>query len=116
MKQSYKLSLIVFISTLTILGVFIWMPNLAGPDGLEKSLFDITGNDNFEPNSEFDYVKKMYPQINFKCYDGIHNRINSVELVKKFKEMGVKKQYSYEKTTPDLVWKFNKKLCLTLYR
>ena len=70
MKKSYKLPLIVFFSAIAILGVLIWMPNIAGPDGLERSLFDITGDENYEPVPGFTYDGALFPDYEFQ---GIEN-------------------------------------------
>jgi hypothetical protein len=65
MKQSYKLSLIVFFCAIIVLGMFIWMPGMVGPDGLERSLFDITGDENYEPDPGFFYDGAPFPDYEF---------------------------------------------------
>ncbi|WP_371805252.1 PDGLE domain-containing protein [Candidatus Lokiarchaeum ossiferum] len=56
MKKQYKFTLITFGLTMVVLAAFLWSPLfLAGPDGLEKSLFDLTDNNEWEPESDVNY-------------------------------------------------------------
>ena len=75
MRQSYKLSLIVFFVTSIVLGLLIWMPGIAGPDGLERSLFDIMGNEEYEPLSDFLYEGAPFPEYEFQGFENglLHN-------------------------------------------
>jgi len=53
MKRENKVVLFTFTFTLIVLAALLWMPMIAGPDGLEKAQYDITGNDEYEPESDF---------------------------------------------------------------
>ena len=65
MKRENKVVLFTFIFTLIVLAAFLWMPMIAGPDGLEKVLFDISGNDEYEPESHFSYNGAIFPDYEF---------------------------------------------------
>ena len=71
MKKQYKFALMTFGITMVVLAAFLWSPIfLAGPDGLEKSLFDLTGNDEWEPESDVNYDGSPLPDYEFK---GVEN-------------------------------------------
>jgi len=38
---------------------------IAGPDGLERVLFNISGNDEYEPESDFSYDGAIFPDYEF---------------------------------------------------
>ena len=65
MKRENKVVLFTFTFTLIVLAAFLWMPMIAGPDGLEKAQFDITGNDEYEPESDFSYDGALFPDYEF---------------------------------------------------
>ncbi|MHA1794852.1 MAG: PDGLE domain-containing protein [Promethearchaeota archaeon] len=67
MKREYKIALILFGGSMIILGAFLWMPlYLAGPDGLERVLFNLTNNEEYEPSSEVDYTAAPFPDYSFR--------------------------------------------------
>lgn len=72
MKRENKVVLFTFISTLIILAAFLWMPMIAGPDGLEKVQFDLTGNDEYEPESDFSYDGALFPDYEFLNIDNTY--------------------------------------------
>ena len=65
MDKSKKIAVIVFSVSLLVLAGMLWMPNLSGPDGLEQVMFDLTGNDEWEPDSEFDFDSALLPDYEF---------------------------------------------------
>ena len=65
MKRESKVVLFTFTFTLIVLAAFLWMPMIAGPDGLEQVQFDITGNDEYEPESDFSYDGAIFPDYEF---------------------------------------------------
>ncbi len=53
MERTKRTSLIVVISAAVVLLGMLWMPIFfAGPDGLERVLFNITGNEEYEPETD----------------------------------------------------------------
>lgn len=51
---------------MVVLAAFLWSPIfLAGPDGLEKSLFDIVGDDEWEPDTNMEYDGAPLPDYEF---------------------------------------------------
>jgi len=72
MKREHKVVLFTFISTLIVLAAFLWMPMIAGPDGLEQVQFDITGNDEYEPESDFSYDGALFPDYEFLNTDNTY--------------------------------------------
>ncbi len=65
MKRENKVVLFTFIFTLILLAAFLWMPMIAGPDGLEQVQSDITGDDEYEPESDFSYNGALFPDYGF---------------------------------------------------
>ncbi|QEE15824.1 PDGLE domain-containing protein [Promethearchaeum syntrophicum] len=65
MKRENKVLLFTFTFTLIILAAFLWMPMIAGPDGLEQVQFDLTGNDEYEPESDFSFEGALFPDYEF---------------------------------------------------
>ena len=66
MKRELKIAGIVFAGSLVVLAGFLWMPLfLAGPDGLEQVLFDLSGNDEYEPNNPINYEGALFPDYEF---------------------------------------------------
>ena len=66
MKKHNKVALITFGISLVVLAAFLWSPiYLAGPDGLEQVLFDLTGNDEWEPETDLSYEGSPFPDYEF---------------------------------------------------
>ena len=56
---------------MVFLGAMLWMPiYLAGPDGLEQVTFDLSGDDEYEPESDYNYDRSPFPDYEFL---GINN-------------------------------------------
>lgn len=65
MDKSKKITVIIFSASLLVLAGMLWMPMLSGPDGLEQVMFDLTGNDEWEPESEFEFDSALLPDYEF---------------------------------------------------
>lgn len=66
MKKNYKIALMAFSGSLLVLAAFLWMPMLAGPDGLERVLYNLTGNEDYEPESDINYEAAPFPDYAFQ--------------------------------------------------
>ena len=66
MERNSKIAVGVFTGGLLVLAAMLWMPiYLAGPDGLEQVTFDLTGNNEYEPESDFEYTDAPFPDYEF---------------------------------------------------
>ena len=65
MRREYQVLLWTFGGSMIILGAFLWMPMLAGPDGLERVLFNLTGNEEYEPDTDANYDGAPFPDYGF---------------------------------------------------
>ncbi|MCF2141769.1 MAG: PDGLE domain-containing protein [Candidatus Lokiarchaeota archaeon] len=73
MKREYKIALMLFGGSMVILGAFLWMPlYLAGPDGLERVMFDLTNNEEYEPDSNIEYESAPFPDYSFKISENTY--------------------------------------------
>ena len=72
MKRENKVVLFTFTFTLIVLAAFLWVPMISGPDGLEQVQFDITGNDEYEPESDFSYDGALFPDYEFLNIDNTY--------------------------------------------
>ena len=68
--NKYKKPIIIFSITMVFLLLMLWMPALAGPDGLEQVLFDITGNDAYEPTTNIENNNALFPDYEGGSYLG----------------------------------------------
>jgi hypothetical protein len=82
MKREYKVALIVFGGSMLVLGAFLWVPlYLAGPDGLERTLFDLTRNEEYEPVTSVDYSGAPFPDYTLQIGDNIYIQAWLVGLI-----------------------------------
>lgn len=73
MKKEYRIALILFCGSMVVLGGFLWMPLfLAGPDGLERVLFDLSNNEEYEPESDVNYDAAPFPDYSLQIGDNVY--------------------------------------------
>ncbi|MHA1522318.1 MAG: PDGLE domain-containing protein [Promethearchaeota archaeon] len=65
MQRKYQVLLWTFGGSMVILAAFLWMPMLAGPDGLERVLFNLTGNEEYEQENDINYEGAPLPDYGF---------------------------------------------------
>ncbi len=66
MDRNNKIAIYTFLISLGVLAALLWIPiYLAGPDGLEQVQYDLTGNDEYEPESNFSFDWSPFPDYGF---------------------------------------------------
>lgn len=56
----------IFFFTFIVLAGLLWMPiYLAGPDGLERTMYDLTGNEEYKPDTSVENNVAPFPDYEF---------------------------------------------------
>ncbi len=65
-NRTNKIAIYTFLISLGALAALLWIPiYLAGPDGLEQVQYDLTGNGEYEPESNFSFDWSPFPDYEF---------------------------------------------------
>ena len=82
MKRTNKIAIFTFFISLGVLAALLWVPiYLAGPDGLEQVQFDLTGNDEYEPESDFSFDWSPFPDYEFLNIDNNYGHTWLIGLI-----------------------------------